>query len=189
MQPNPPHLSSRTPDAAPTGDDLRIGDTDRDAVMVALHDHFAAGRLDREELDERLEPALTAKTRGDLRALVRDLPAPTGLPDPEPEPAPRRYRGGPPAWHPGGPPGRRHGGPPMWAHPGPVHGRHRPRHPAFPILLVVFAVVAFTAGPLAGLLTVLQLALVVWLVRAALIVTGRRPPRARRGGRGVPSAS
>ncbi|TMR35935.1 DUF1707 SHOCT-like domain-containing protein, partial [Actinomadura geliboluensis] len=64
-------------------DEIRVGDAERDAVMVALHDHFAAGRLDRGELDERLDTALTAKTRGDLRTLVEDLPAPTGLPEPE----------------------------------------------------------------------------------------------------------
>ncbi|WP_051712299.1 DUF1707 SHOCT-like domain-containing protein [Spirillospora albida] len=174
MRPNPMHVSTldAAPPGAPPGDDLRVGDTDREAVMVALHDHFAAGRLDRAELDERLEPALTAKTRGDLRALVRDLPAPHGLPDPEP--ARSRHRGRPPARHPGRPPMR-------------AHRRHRPGHPAFPVLLAVFAVVAITAGPSAGLFAVLMLALVAWLVRAALILTGRRPSRRRH--RGIPSAS
>lgn len=69
-------------------DEIRIGDAERDAVMVALHDHFAEGRLDRGELDERLDAVLSAKTRGDLRTLVKDLPSPTGLPEPEKAPAP-----------------------------------------------------------------------------------------------------
>lgn len=55
--------------------ELRVGDAERDAVASALHEHFAQGRLDREELDERLSAALAAKTVGDLREVIRDLPA------------------------------------------------------------------------------------------------------------------
>jgi hypothetical protein len=53
---------------------MRIGDAERDAVTTALHEHFAQGRLDRDELDERLEAALAAKTAGDLRPILHDLP-------------------------------------------------------------------------------------------------------------------
>ncbi|WP_433462752.1 DUF1707 SHOCT-like domain-containing protein [Spirillospora sp. CA-128828] len=148
-------------------DEIRIGDAERDAVMVALHDHFAEGRLDRGELDERLEAVLSAKTRGDLRALVRDLPSPTGLPEPPKAPA----------WEPGmsvmfGGPGH-----PAWQrHHRHMarHHRHGPRFPAFPLLLGVFLVLAFTAGPGTGFLVVLQIALAVWVIRALMLAFGVR---------------
>jgi Domain of unknown function (DUF1707) len=40
----------------------------------------AAGRLDPDELEERLTRALTARTRAELEPLVADLPAPTQRP-------------------------------------------------------------------------------------------------------------
>jgi hypothetical protein len=55
--------------------ELRIGDRERDTVAAALSEHFALGRLTREEFDERLDGATRAKTAGDLRLLVADLPA------------------------------------------------------------------------------------------------------------------
>ncbi|GGQ44489.1 hypothetical protein BKA00_003216 [Actinomadura coerulea] len=138
-------------------DEIRVGDAERDAVMVALHDHFAEGRLDRIELDERLESVLAARTRGDLRALVRDLPSPTGLP----EPVQDRHRQMVPH--------HRH-----MAH----RHRHGPVFPVFPLLFAAFLVLAFTAGPGTGFLVVLQIALAVWVVRAVLLAFGIR--RARR---------
>jgi hypothetical protein len=57
-------------------DDLRIGDAERDAVMTALREHFAQGRLTHDELDERLDTALAARTAGDLRRVTADLPGP-----------------------------------------------------------------------------------------------------------------
>lgn len=157
-------------------DEMRIGDAERDAVMVALHDHFAAGRLDRGELDERMDAVLSAKTRGDLRPLVRDLPAPTGLPEPEKQ-APAAVPWGPGAAVMFGGPGH-----PAWRH----HRRHMARghhrhgpFPAFPLLLGVFLVLAFTVGPGAGFLAVLQIALAIWVVRAVLLAFGARRSRAR----------
>jgi hypothetical protein len=55
-------------------DETRAADADRDATVGALRDHAAAGRLESDELDERLETALRARTLGELRALVADLP-------------------------------------------------------------------------------------------------------------------
>ncbi|MDL4815456.1 DUF1707 SHOCT-like domain-containing protein [Actinomadura opuntiae] len=52
----------------------RIGDAERDVVVTVLHAHFAAGRLDQAEMEERLAQALAAKTLGDLRRTVMDLP-------------------------------------------------------------------------------------------------------------------
>jgi hypothetical protein len=56
--------------------ELRVGDAERDEVTTALHEHFAQGRLTRDELDDRLTTTLSAKTVGDLRAVTRDLPGP-----------------------------------------------------------------------------------------------------------------
>ncbi|NEA21834.1 DUF1707 SHOCT-like domain-containing protein [Actinomadura bangladeshensis] len=136
-------------------DEIRIGDAERDAVMVALHDHYAEGRLDRGELDERLDAVLSAKTRGDLRTLVKDLPSPTGLPEQEKTPA----LGAPLML--GGP------GHPAWQHHRHMARHHHgPRFPAFPLLLAVFLVLTFTIGPGTGFLAVLQIALVIWIIRA-----------------------
>jgi hypothetical protein len=57
------------------GYEMRVSDAERDAAAGELREHFASGRLDQEELDERLSRALTAKTRGDLTALFTDLPS------------------------------------------------------------------------------------------------------------------
>ncbi|MGP4023444.1 DUF1707 SHOCT-like domain-containing protein [Actinomadura sp. 3N407] len=155
-------------------DEMRIGDAERDAVMVALHDHFAAGRLDRGELDERMDAVLSAKTRGDLRPLVRDLPSPTGLPEPDVR-APADVPWGPGAAVMFGGPGH-----PAWRHRRHMargHHRHGPRFPAFPLLLGVFLVLAFTVGPGAGFFAVLQIALAIWVVRAVLLAFGARRSR------------
>jgi hypothetical protein len=55
---------------------VRIGDAERDEAAQALGDHFSAGRLDREEYDERLEAVFAARVGSDLSAVFRDLPAP-----------------------------------------------------------------------------------------------------------------
>ncbi|MEV0613312.1 DUF1707 domain-containing protein [Nonomuraea sp. NPDC050404] len=54
--------------------DLRIGDAEREQTMAALREHFALGRLTHEELDERLDRTLAAKTGGELAELMADLP-------------------------------------------------------------------------------------------------------------------
>src|SRR5262249_20396736 len=55
---------------------IRASDADRDHVTTRLREHFAAGRLTPDELDERISAALNAKTHGQLRALMADLPEP-----------------------------------------------------------------------------------------------------------------
>jgi hypothetical protein len=57
-------------------DRIRTSDADRERVIARLRDHFAEGRLTRDELDERVTAALNAKTFGDLRVLMTDLPEP-----------------------------------------------------------------------------------------------------------------
>jgi hypothetical protein len=59
---------------APTGE-LRASHHDRDAVVERLQDAAAEGRIDYDELDERLGRALTSKTHAELAALTADLPA------------------------------------------------------------------------------------------------------------------
>lgn len=57
-------------------DRLRTSDADRDRVASQLRDHFAEGRLTPDELDERLTATLSARTFGDLRRVLSDLPEP-----------------------------------------------------------------------------------------------------------------
>jgi len=60
--------------------ELRIGDAEREAAASALGEHFASGRLTREEYDERTDQVWTAKTNSDLRPLFTDLPPPQTAP-------------------------------------------------------------------------------------------------------------
>ena len=69
-------------------DRIRTSDADRDRVTARLRDHVAEGRLTADELDERVAAALNAKTFGDLRRVMADLP--------EPAPAPLRAKPTPP---------------------------------------------------------------------------------------------
>jgi hypothetical protein len=54
---------------------LRASDADRDAVAERLRQAAVEGRLDADELEQRLHRALRAKTYGDLDGLLGDLPA------------------------------------------------------------------------------------------------------------------
>ena len=55
--------------------ELRASHDDRDRVVEVLRVSAGDGRLSAEELDERLELAMTARTYGELARLVADLPA------------------------------------------------------------------------------------------------------------------
>src|SRR5687768_2666608 len=55
---------------------LRASDADRERVVAALRDHFGAGRLSDDELDDRISSAYRAKTLADLDGLMLDLPSP-----------------------------------------------------------------------------------------------------------------
>jgi len=59
--------------------ELRASHEDRDRVAELLRVAAGDGRLTAEELDERLEGALTARTYAELAELSRDLPAAPGL--------------------------------------------------------------------------------------------------------------
>jgi len=60
--------------------ELRASYEDRDRVAETLRIAAGDGRLSADELDQRLEAALTARTYGELAALTRDLPAVRGAP-------------------------------------------------------------------------------------------------------------
>lgn len=54
---------------------MRASDADRDAVVSDLSEHFQAGRLTVDELDERTGRALATRTYAELREITADLPA------------------------------------------------------------------------------------------------------------------
>jgi len=120
-------------------DRMRVSDADRDHVTARLRDHFAQGRLTPDELDERLSAALGAKTVGDLRHIMADLP----------EPAPVAPRA---AYH------SQWAGPPPW-----VARRHR-RPRVLPVLLLaLFVAMLFPSGGWL-LFAFFRVFLLVWLV-------------------------
>ena len=138
-------------------DRIRVSDADRDHVAARLREHFAEGRLLPDELDERISAALSARTVGDLRRVVADLP----------EPAPVLPRAAQePQW----------GGPPVLV-------RRRPRILPLPLLLLpLFAVVLFSGGGWVAF-AFFRVILLFWLVTfVAGIFFGRfrhRPDRYR----------
>ena len=69
----------------------RVSDADRERAMADLSGHYADGRLDHEEYDERLDAIWTARTRADLAVLFNDLPRPQATyPPAATRPVPRR---------------------------------------------------------------------------------------------------
>jgi Domain of unknown function (DUF1707) len=54
---------------------IRASDQDRDRTARLLREHHAAGRLDPEEFNERLDKVYETKTIADLDQLTADLPA------------------------------------------------------------------------------------------------------------------
>lgn len=54
--------------------DLKVSDAQRERAAQELREHFAAGRLTNDELDERVQRAYAARTEQQLHALVADLP-------------------------------------------------------------------------------------------------------------------
>jgi len=138
---------------------IRVSDADRERVAERLREHFADGRLTSEELDERVAAALQAKTTGELRAVMADLP--------EPVPA------GP---QPGPPPGPV---PPPWAGR-PVFGyRRRPR--LLPLALLLLFVVLLMHG--GGFVFVALFKVVLLLCLIACVVSFFTVARFRRRAR------
>ncbi|MGZ4428919.1 MAG: DUF1707 SHOCT-like domain-containing protein [Nocardioidaceae bacterium] len=68
---------------------LRISDDDRHKVAEVLRTAAGEGRIDLDELDERLEAAYAAKTYADLVPITADLPVAGTVQPVAPRPAPR----------------------------------------------------------------------------------------------------
>lgn len=129
-------------------DRLRTSDADRDRAAARLQDHFVEGRLTREELDERITAALNARTHGDLRRVLADLP----------EPAPVWPQGRPSPWQPS----------PWRTAPLPVIIRRGPRL----LPLAVVALIAALLIPGGGWLFigVLKAIMLLWLVGCVVAI-------------------
>ena len=133
-------------------DGIRVSDADRDRVSDQLRDHFAAGRITSDELDERLSAALNAKTFGDLRRIMADLPGPV------------------PALHHAAPPPLR--ATPTWA------TRRRPPVPPLILLALLTALLLPPAGWLLAtfVYVILLFGLMTFVAGAFASGRPRRPP-------------
>lgn len=61
------------------GDAIRVGDREREQAVAVLHDAVGGGYLDLAEFEGRAQTVYAARTRGDLRAALADLPAAAAL--------------------------------------------------------------------------------------------------------------
>lgn len=80
-------------DFGPRDRSLRAADADREAVAETLREQHLAGRLDTEELQERIGRCYTAKTYAELDGVLVDLPRPRPRPRTRP-----RQRGSAAPW-------------------------------------------------------------------------------------------
>jgi hypothetical protein len=65
---------------APAGPRSLLGDADRERLIALLREHYAAGRLDLDDLRHRVGVVLAAAYAADAAAALAELP-PTGVPD------------------------------------------------------------------------------------------------------------
>ena len=68
-------MSEETPKPPSGASGVRASDEDRERLANELRDHSVAGRLETDELEERLQQTYAARTTGELEALRSDLPA------------------------------------------------------------------------------------------------------------------
>ncbi len=136
--------------------EVRIGDEERERAVAALGEHYAVGRLTKEEYDERAAAAWAARTGSGLQPLFVDLPAPHGLVTPK---QPQRTQR-PPA------PG---------AFPRPPRRRGRGAwsvFPVVPVLVGLFLLALLTGFPWFPFWVLFGL---TWLVRSGGCGGHRRP--------------
>lgn len=74
----------------------RVADADRDRTVTLLREHVVEGRLTLDEFSERMGAALEAKTRGELEAVMVDLPVTGSVPTASPTTATPRKTS---RWH------------------------------------------------------------------------------------------
>jgi Domain of unknown function (DUF1707)/FHA domain len=67
-------MGARDPGRQPGRETLRVSDAERELALGELGDGFVAGRLTQDTFAHRVEAALRARVRGELGALVADLP-------------------------------------------------------------------------------------------------------------------
>lgn len=91
MPPWPQRYSGRSRGEVPNAQ-MRVSDAERSEIAESLSKHYADGRLNEPEFNERLQQAMSAKTRGDLAGLLVDLPPIVAPPPPEVEKRHRRSR-------------------------------------------------------------------------------------------------
>jgi hypothetical protein len=148
-------------------DTMRASDAEREECVAALREAAEEGRLDIDELDERMGRAYAAKTRGELAELLADIPRPAPppmIPPPQYPVAPLHIRTNFQArWTTPGPPDRAvhefltQGAPTLYRSGYHLSSRWpnrllfaRQRHPAWTFVL---AVLFFPIGLLALLVT------------------------------------
>jgi len=152
-------------------ENIRISDADREQVTSRLREHFAEGRLTSEELDERISATLNAKTYGELRGVMADLPEPgplgpqPGMFGPQPGPVPSGWTAR------------------------PVYYRRRPRF--LPVALLIFFGVLILSGPGWAFFAFFKFALLAWLVLCIAGIIGasrfrRRMRHSAQSGYGYP---
>lgn len=66
--------SENHPDPFESSDALRVGTAERERAVALLHDAVGAGYLDLQEFEQRSTVAYAARTRGELRPVLADLP-------------------------------------------------------------------------------------------------------------------
>jgi hypothetical protein len=69
----------RGPAALPASS-IRLTDAERDEAVARLSEHYAVGRLDKDEFDERSDAIWTARTGADLAPIFADLEPATSRP-------------------------------------------------------------------------------------------------------------
>jgi hypothetical protein len=125
---------------------LRASHADREQVIDVLKAAYVQGRLDRDELDERVGLTLAARTYADLAAIVHDIPWGAARPRP-----PRRPAAAIPA-----------------AAPPPASAARWALGGLFPVSLIAATFLA-RGGDLGGVLWVVALvSLMVWVLAGLL---------------------
>jgi hypothetical protein len=127
-------------------------------VAARLREHYAEGRLTTDEMEERITAALSAKTYGDLRRVMADLPEPAPVPDYAQRPV--------------------HGRPPR-----PVVYRRGPR--LLPLALIALVAALVVPGVAWLFLVLFKVILVMWLFAAiaGIVAAATFRRRMRRFGR------